>query len=511
MTDDQVTGGGQEQRQGRGEDGEPRGEPASVGDPTIRAGRARVLIVDDERAILSAMRKMLRRGDYEVITFEDPVAALDFLREQPVDVMLVDLRLPHMTGLELLVRAKELRADTEVIMMTAYATVESAMNAVRAGAFDYLTKPFENIEQVILQIEKALDRRRLVVRARELERELKSSAGFESMIGSSDAMRTVFRMVESVAPTSANVLVQGETGTGKELIARAIHERSVRAHERLVTINCSALTETLLESELFGHKKGSFTGATHDKKGLFEAAHRGTLFLDEVGDMALSTQVKLLRALQDGDIRPIGANASIRVDVRVIAATHVDLVQAIETGAFREDLYWRLHVVRIELPPLRERIEDIPLLVHRFLHRACERFHRPMLEISSDAMRRLMGHRWHGNVRELENVIERAVVLCRGTQIEVSDFPDHVRDLPSDTRQRPEEQPFSWEMGFKEAKEVAVASFERRYCEALLEKVRGNVSAAAREAGLDRSNFRRLLGKHGIRPEAFVGDAEGAS
>ena len=466
------------------------------------AGRPQILVVDDERAILAAMRKVLRTDSYEVTTLEDPVAALELLRERDVDVMLVDLRMPHMSGMELLAHVKEVRPDVEVIIMTAFGTVETAIAAVRGGAFDFLTKPFDNIDKVSLVVDKALEKKRLVDRTRALERELRSTAGFGAILGSSQRMREVFRLVENVAPTSANVLVQGETGTGKELIARALHERSDRAHERMVTINCSTLTETLLESELFGHKKGSFTGATHDKKGLFEAAHRGTLFLDEIGDLALSTQVKLLRALQGGDVRPIGANASVKVDVRVIAATHVDVEAAMKKGAFREDLYWRLNVIRIELPPLRERVDDIPLLANHFLRRAAERFRREVRHISPEAMGALLAHRWDGNVRELENVLERAVVLCRSDTVGTGELPAQVlgsgghRAGDADLRR-------AVDMPFREAKGVAVASFERRYCEALLEVTSGNVSEAARRAGLDRSNFRRLLMKHGIRIEAF--------
>ena len=464
----------------------------------------RVLVVDDEQALLGAMRRLLR-DNFEVITLDDPFAALDLLREVDVDVMLADLRMPRMSGMELLTRAKQTRPDVEVIVMTAFATIETAIQAVRSGAFHYLTKPFGHIREVSLFVEKALEKRQLVHRARSLERELRNSAGFASIVGNSPAMNDVFRLIESVAATSANVLIEGETGTGKELIARAVHERSDRAHAPMVAVNCSALTETLLESELFGHKKGSFTGATQDKKGLFEAAHRGTLFLDETGDMALSTQVKLLRALQDGDVRPIGATASLKVDARVIAATNVDLQAAMKKGTFREDLYWRLNVIRIELPPLRKRVGDIPILAKYFLRRAAERFERPVQKISSEAMGVLVEHRWDGNVRELENVMERAVLLCGGDVVTPEDLPTRLSPPGEAPRMGRVGLSSSAHIVFRQAKDMAISTFERRYCEEQLEWASGNVSEAARRAGLDRANFRRLLTRHGIRAEDFRG------
>lgn len=478
------------------------------------AGRARVLIVDDERSILRALRKVLAQEDYEVITLEAPLGAVELLREQEVDVLLCDLRMPHMSGVELLTKAKELRPRIEVVIMTAFATVETALAAVKAGAFDYLTKPFENIDKVIFTVDKALERKRLVDRTLLLEQQLKSKDGFPDIVGSSPLMQAVFSLVESVAPTSANVLIQGETGTGKELVARAIHDRSERSHEPFVPINCSALSESLLESELFGHKKGSFTGATHDKKGLFESAHRGTLFLDELGDMATQTQVKLLRVLQEGEVRPIGANETIKVDVRVVAATHVNLDEAMKTGAFREDLFYRLNVINIQLPPLRDRPEDIPLLASTFLRRSSKRFGREVESISADCLNALMHHRWVGNVRELENVIERSVVLAKEKTLQIEDLPPNVAEAAGMTvhsgshpvASASNDEPAFLSMTFREAKDAAVGSFERRYVEHILTQNNGNVSGAARAAGLDRSNFRRILQKHSITPEAFKRD-----
>ncbi len=471
----------------------------------VAAGRPRVLVVDDERAILTAVRKILSSDRYEVLTLDGPLGALDLVREQEIDVVLVDQRMPHMSGIDVLKRVKELRPDVEVVMMTAYATVESAIAAVRAGAFDYITKPFDNIDKVCLVVEKALEKKSLVDRTRTLERKLASSTGIASIVGTSPQMADVYRLVDSVAPTSANVLVQGETGTGKELVANAIHERSARAHEKMVTVNCSALTETLLESELFGHMRGSFTGATTNKKGLFEAAHRGTLFLDEVGDMSLATQVKVLRSIQSGEVRPIGSNDVLKTDVRIIAATNVDLEEAMRKGTFREDLYWRLNVIQIRVPPLRQRAGDIPMLVAYFLRRASARFNKKVTSVSPAAMDRLLSHRWDGNVRELENVVERAVVLVQGEVITDENLPDHLRNAASKTTTRVVEPEMSPLLGmrFAEAKDAAIGAFERRYLEELMRQSEGNISDAARRAGLDRSNFRRLLGKHGIAPDGF--------
>ncbi len=504
-------------------EGSAPGEPTDVTDdgdaqpsPQPSPARPRCLVVDDERAILSALRKVLGKERFDVITLDAPHPALDLIREQAIDVVLLDIRMPGMSGLELLKAIKELVPDVEVIMMTAFATVETALEAVRAGAFDYLTKPFENIDRVVQVVERAVERRLLIHKTRDLERELASHQRFSTLIGSAPEMREVYNLIESVAATPANVLIRGETGTGKELVARAIHERSDRSAARMVTVNCSALTETLLESELFGHKKGSFTGALSDKKGLFEAAHQGTLFLDELGDMALATQVKLLRVLQSGEVRPIGSNEPVFVDVRVVAATHVDLEAAMKDGRFRQDLYWRLNVIRIDLPALRERAEDIPLLAQSFLERAAAQFDKTVSTIAPEALNCLVAHEWAGNVRELENVIERAVVLTRSDTIGLEQLPERVRGRaavdgpPVETKSAAanghgggmEMSPLL-EMPFREAKDTAIRSFERLYVEGLLSETGGNISDAARRAGLDRSNFRRILNKHEVDATAF--------
>src|SRR5216683_3141281 len=315
-------------------------------------GKTKVLVVDDDPIVLRAVSEILQREGYEVLAIDDAV---------------LDIKMPNLSGLDLLRALKRARPEVEVIVMTAFATVETAVEAVKAGAYDYLTKPFENIDDLSLTVAKAAERKALKDRARVLEEALTARDQFEDLIGQSPQMRAIFKMVDTVSYSGATVLIQGESGTGKELVARAIHYRSPRKDKPFVAVNCTAPTETLLESELFGHVKGSFTGATGNKKGLFEAADGGTIFLDEIGDVPPATQVRLLRVLQEGEVKRVGASENIRVDVRVIAASNVDLAKAKEHGKFREDLFYRLNVISVQLPPLRDRPEDVPLLAQHFL------------------------------------------------------------------------------------------------------------------------------------------------
>jgi DNA-binding NtrC family response regulator len=358
------------------------------------------------------------------------VEGLAASKDPTVDVAVLDIRMPHLSGMDLLRAIKQARPDVEVVMMTAFATVETAVEAVKAGAYDYLTKPFSNIDEVSLTVAKALERKQLKDRTRVLEEQLSVKGQFEDLIGQSSHMRAVFKLVETVSYSSATVLIQGESGTGKELVARAIHYRSPRKDKPFIAVNCSALTETLLESELFGHVKGSFTGATANKKGLFEAADGGTIFLDEIGDVPPATQVRLLRVLQEGEVKRVGANETIKVDVRVIAASNVDLARAKDQGKFREDLFYRLNVITVALPPLRDRPEDVPLLAGHFLRLYAGKMGKKVTGISPQAMEALVCHRWMGNVRELENVIERAVVLTSREVVEVEDLPQQLRESP---------------------------------------------------------------------------------
>jgi two-component system, NtrC family, response regulator HydG len=461
---------------------------------------ARVLVVDDEPTLLRALEVLLRNKGHHVAAVESSIAATQRLAQEDFDVVLLDVKMPQLSGLELLGATKHRHPEVEVIMMTGHATVETALAAVKAGAYDYLTKPFEDVEVVARAVAKAAERKRLFDRNRELETQLREREGGppEGLVGSSPGMREVTRMIDAVAYSAATVLVTGESGTGKELAARALHLRSPRRTQPFVAFNCGALTETLLESELFGYVKGAFTGAQRDQRGLFDAAAGGTIFLDEIGDIPMATQVRLLRVLQEGEFKRVGAVDSVRVDVRVIAATHRDLPKLVKTGRFREDLFYRLHVIHIPLPPLRERAEDVPLLAHHFLRRYAERLGKRVRTLAPDAIELLCGHRWPGNVRELENAIERAVVLCRSDAITAADLPPAVtgRSAPL-VREAPIGDEGAWlALSYAAAKEQALRRFEKGYVDALMRACDSNISAAARKAGMDRSNFKRVLRKY---------------
>ncbi len=473
--------------------------------------RARVLVVDDEPTLLRALEALLRRKGCEVTALESPIAATQQLAQEDFDVALLDIKMPQLSGLELLSAVKHRRPEVEVIMMTGHATVETALAAVKAGAYDYLTKPFEDVELVARAVGKAAERKMLFDRNRELETQLRERSGSapEGLVGSSGAMREVTRMIEAVAYSAATVLVTGESGTGKELVARALHAKSPRRAHLFVAFNCGALTETLLESELFGHVKGAFTGAQRDSKGLFDAADGGTIFLDEIGDIPPPTQVRLLRVLQEGEIKRVGAADSVRVDVRVIAATHRDLPKLVKSGKFREDLFYRLNVINIPLPPLRERVEDVPLLAHHFLRRYAERLSKKVRSVAPEALELLSSYRWPGNVRELENAIERAVVLCRAETVLQGDLPPAItgRTAPL-VREAPlNGDEAAWlSLSYAAAKEHALRRFEKGYVDALMKACDSNISAAARKAGMDRSNFKRVLRKYRSDVEPDSGD-----
>ncbi len=461
----------------------------------------RVLVVDDEPVLLKALEALLEKKGHRVTALDSPIAATQKLAQEDFDVALLDVKMPDLSGLELLTAVKHRRPEVEVIMMTGHATVETALAAVKAGAYDYLTKPFEDVELVARAVAKAAERKHLFDRNRELESALRQREGVgpgDGLVGNSGAIRDVTRMVDAVAYSAATVLVQGESGTGKELVARALHAKSPRRGQPFVALNCGALTETLLESELFGHVKGAFTGAQRDQKGLFDAADGGTIFLDEIGDIPPATQVRLLRVLQEGELKRVGSAESIKVDVRVIAATHRDLPKLVKGGKFREDLFYRLNVIAIPLPPLRDRIEDVPLLAHHFLRRYTDRLGKKVKTLSPEAIELLCGYRWPGNVRELENAVERAVVLCRGEGITPADLPPAIsgRTAPL-VREAPSADDSTWlSMSYAAAKEQALRRFEKSYVEALMRACDNNISAAARKAGMDRSNFKRVLRKY---------------
>ena len=386
---------------------------------------ATILLVDDEVAHLKTLERVFSKEGYEVCTAENGDEALEIVRSEPVNLVITDLKMPGTDGMDLLQLVQTIRPETEVILMTAFGTVERAVQGMKQGAYDFVSKPIKRAT-ILQAAKKALEKQALVVENRKLKAELADLKNERSIVGQSPALREALDLVRQVADSDATVLLTGESGTGKELFARMIVELSERADEPFVTVNCAALPESILESELFGYEEGAFTGASESKPGRFEAADEGTVFLDEIGELSPSVQVKLLRVLQEGTFERLGSNETSEVDVRVIAATHVDLEEAMREGDFREDLYYRLNVVNIHIPPLRHRLEDVPLLAEHFLNHYREKNDRDISGMSREALDALGDYNWPGNVRELENVIERAVVLDKDKLIDIDDLPEHI-------------------------------------------------------------------------------------
>ena len=383
---------------------------------------ARVLVVDDEPMVCLALTNWLEEENYFAQAVEDGPQAIGAVREENWDIVLLDLRMPGMDGMEVLKQVKEIAPQTVVIMMTAYASIPGAVQAMQEGAYDYIVKPLD-VDQLTLMLQRIVEHQQLITENILLRKRLTEQYEFEDIIGRSEAMQEVFEMIKAVTDTNATVLITGETGTGKELVARAIHSNSSQRYGPFVATSCGALPETLLESELFGYEKGAFTGADRTKKGRFELAHGGTLFLDEVGDISIKTQIKLLRVLQEKSFSRLGGTEPIKVDVRLVSATNRDLVAAIEDGSFRSDLYYRLNVVTIQLPPLRERKDDVPLLAAHFINKYNVEFNKKFDRVNRKAMDFLMDYHWPGNVRELENVIERAIVIAQGPEVKIDHLP----------------------------------------------------------------------------------------
>ena len=394
--------------------------------PPTPASEPRILVVDDETSMREMLRIVLRRDGYQVIVAQSGTEAIELLQRQPVDLLLSDIRMPDKSGVDVLRAAKAVNPDIVAFMMTAYASTDTAVEAMRLGAVDYFTKPF-NMDELRLKVRRHLESHKLREENVLLKKALGTAYEFSNIIGQSPAMLEVFKMVETIAKTNSTVLITGESGTGKDLIARAIHFNSLRRDQPFVALNCGAIPETLLESELFGHMKGAFTGADANKKGLIEVSERGTIFLDEIGEMNATMQVKLLRVLQDRRFRRLGGTEEVQADIRVIAATNQDLQKRVAEGKFREDLFYRINVLPVHLPPLRERREDIPPIAEHFLARFAEQMKKPVRSISGEAMDLLQAFAWPGNVRELENVMERAVALEQTPSVLPETLPEHVR------------------------------------------------------------------------------------
>jgi two-component system response regulator HydG len=445
------------------------------------ADPATLLVADDDPGLRESLERTLTREGYRVVLASDGRAALERVQAGGIDLIVTDLKMPGLTGLELLRAAKAIMPDVDVILLTAFGTVEEAVKAMKDGAYDFLTKPFRR-EQLIKLIDKALERRELIEQNRALKKQLEDIRAKGQMIGASPSFRRMMTLIEQIADSSATALIQGESGTGKELVARTIHERSARRNGPFVAVNCAALPETLLESELFGYEKGAFTGAAARKEGRFELANAGTLFLDEVGDLSLVTQPKILRVLQEGEFERLGGTRSLQVDVRIVAATNQDVAEMVKEKRFREDLYYRLNVITIRVPPLRERHEDIRVLAQHFLRVYAAKNGRKLDGFSAEAVERLESYAWPGNVRELENLVERSVVLARKDRIDAEDLPEEVMGVKRPPRD-----------AILELVGTPLADIERRLLDETLRITGGNKTQAAKLLGIDVRTVARKL------------------
>lgn len=460
----------------------------------------KILIIDDEKSILDLLSMVFKKEGYRVRATLSAKKALELLNKEEFGLILTDIKLPEMSGFEILKRVRESKPDIAVVMITAYGNVKQAVEALKAGAFDYVVKPFD-VDELKIIVAKALEKKRLQEENILLRKELKEKSSFETVIGKSKKIKQIYSMIEKIAGTDSTILVTGESGTGKELAARAIHSLSPREENRFVSINCGALPENLLESELFGHVEGAFTGAVADKVGLFEVAQRGTLFLDEVGEMAPWTQVKLLRTLQDKKIRRVGGTEEAAIDVRIIAATNQDLKKKISEGKFREDLFYRLNVISFEMPPLRERKEDVPLFVNHFLKKYSMEIGKSMKRIAPDVMKLFESYPWPGNIRELENVIERTVAIEDRETITLDSLPDELL-----TARKREETDLLFQKNF------CLTSFLDEAAQSYIKQARllsgGNLKKTASLLGISYRNLRYLIDKYKLKTDQETDEKE---
>lgn len=465
---------------------------------------ARILIVDDQQKIRNILAVLLQGEDHRV---EEASSAEEALERQPEfqpDLVLLDIKLPGMQGTEALDEFLSASPSPEVIIMTAYASIRSAVDAMRAGAFDYITKPFDN-DELLLLVSRALERSRLQREVESLRTEMEARYGFQEIIGISRPMQDVFRVMAKVARVDATLLIFGESGTGKELVAKAVHRRSDRSEGPFEAVNCGAIPATLIESEFFGHERGAFTGARESRPGSFERASGGTLFLDEIGELPQDAQAKLLRALQEGQVVRLGGRKPIDVDVRILAATHRDLEQMVRDGRFREDLYWRVNVVSLTLPPLRERREDLPLLIDHILSRSSERLGVEVQRIQDSARQLLLSYEWPGNVRELENVLTRALVLCEGPELTMADLPPRIRGDARDDDATGDSGNLE-QLTLADAVSKATERVEKAMILAHLEEQGGNRTATAESLGISRKTLFNKMRQYQLQPD---GEAAG--
>jgi len=443
----------------------------------------RILIADDERELRDALCTVLSEEGFDCKVAGDGEEAIKLIEEENFDILIADIKMPKRNGIEVLEKVNQISPKTVTIIITAYATVETAIEALRRGAVDYLIKPVD-FDEVIMRVKRIRQYQQLNLEVQYLRKEVHTKFNENLIIGKSTAMQNVFQLIKKVANSNSNVLITGKSGTGKELVARAIHQASPRANAPFIPINCGAIPENLFESELFGFKKGSFTGATMDKDGVFRAANGGTLFLDEVGEIPVHIQVKLLRAIESKEIKPLGSNYSVKVDVRVLSATNKNLQKEIEEGNFREDLYYRLNIIEIHLPSLSERREDIPLLVEHFIRKYNKELKRKVRGVDNETMKVLMNYQWKGEVRELENMIERAVLLCEGDYITLENLPPHA------SAQRFE--------GYPDELKAAVRQFEKQHISAILRRVNNDKVKCAKILGIGLSSLYRKIDELGI-------------